>query len=46
MNKDLKHIKLSDKDKKIITKNMDICTDLHGKGCEGMNNNESNKKLN
>jgi hypothetical protein len=39
-------LKLNDKDKKIIIKNSNICTDSHGKNCNVVNSNEQNKKLN
>lgn len=38
--------KLTDKDKKIIVRNSNICTDSHGKGCNTSTSNEQNKKLN
>ena len=37
---------LSDKDKKIILQNTDICTETHGKGCNDLINSSHNKKLN
>jgi len=41
-----KNIKLTEKDKKTITKNSNICTDMHGKSCDTINPNEKNKSLN
>lgn len=38
--------KLTDKDRKIIIRNSNICTDSHGKNCNIVNSNEQNKKLN
>lgn len=39
-------LKLNEKDRKIIIKNSNICTDSHGKNCNNIESNEKNKKLN
>lgn len=41
-----KKIKLTESDKRTILKNSEVCTDLHGKGCNIVNQNESSKNLN
>jgi hypothetical protein len=48
MNKKKVRVLLSEKDKNIISKNANICTDTHGKGCNDLANinNNNNKKLN
>ncbi|MCX7748302.1 MAG: hypothetical protein N2645_15670 [Clostridia bacterium] len=38
----LKKIKLTDKDKRIIMKHANICTDTHGRGCELFINEKKN----
>jgi hypothetical protein len=40
------NVKLTERDKKIIVKNSNICTDSHGKGCAEVDKNEHNRKLN
>ncbi len=42
----LKKIKLTDLDKRVISKNSNICTESHGKGCSEMFLNIDNKTLN
>ena len=37
---------LTEKDKKTILLNSNICTESHGKGCNDLSNIEKNKKLN
>lgn len=46
MNKKPKKIKLNDNDKKIISKNSNICTDTHGEGCRLSEDTSKNKHLN
>ncbi len=50
MNKDLKKIdskiKLTEKDKRILRLNGDICTDFHGNGCNVQILNIALKELN
>ncbi|MCX7922302.1 MAG: hypothetical protein N3B21_09870 [Clostridia bacterium] len=41
----LNKIKLTEKDKKVITANTNICTDTHGKGCNTDSSKENNKNL-
>lgn len=46
MNKKITRVVLSDKDKKIISQNTNICTEAHGKGCVDLSKENINKKLN
>jgi hypothetical protein len=46
MNKKANTAVLSDKDKKIISQNKDICTESHGNGCIIKPENKINDKLN
>ena len=46
MNKKITKVILSEKDKKIISQNKNICTDTHGKGCDYVSDNKINNKLN
>ena len=46
MNSKLNKIKLTEKDKNIIIKNLGICTDSHGKGCSITLLNAQNRNLN
>jgi len=41
-----KIIKLSDSDRRTILKNINVCTDAHGKTCEILQISQQNKKLN
>lgn len=46
MDPKIQKIKLTEADKKIIMQNKNICTDLHGKGCDNSNVIRSNKNPN
>jgi hypothetical protein len=46
MNKKEDKAILSEKDKKIISQNKNICTESHGKGCDNLPENKINNKLN
>lgn len=46
MDNNKRNVKLTEKDKKTISKNSDICTDSHGKGCSTEVHKENNRNLN